>query len=355
MPSERIETLTQDAMIDIDGSFGEGGGQILRSSLALAMLTGSPVRIRNIRAGRSKPGLLRQHLTAVRAATQVCRARVQGDAIGSAEVVFEPGSVVGGAYEFDVGTAGSTTLVLQTILIPLMLADRPSRIVLDGGTHNPLAPPFDFLAKAYMPLVNRMGPSVRATLERPGFYPAGGGRIVVEIEPATSLRGFTLCERGPLNCRHGRVIVANLSPTIGEREISVLKRQLGWESDAFELEIVTKCRGPGNIVTLSLEYEHVTEVITGFGEVRRSAEAVATHAVQMCQAYLGQSAPVGEYLTDQLMLPMAVSGSGALRSTGLSGHSETHVELIRQFLDVSIDRRRNPDASETLTFAKKTI
>ncbi len=341
-------------MIDIDGSYGEGGGQILRSSLALSILTGTPVRIRNIRAGRRKPGLLRQHLTAVQAATQVCGARVHGDSIGSPEVVFDPGEVIGGAYEFDVGTAGSTTLVLQTILIPLMLADRPSRIVLDGGTHNPFAPPFDFLAKAYLPLVNRMGPSVRATLERPGFYPAGGGRIVVEIDPATSLRGFALCERGPLTRQHGRVIVANLPPSIGEREISVLNKQLGWESEAFELEIVTKCRGPGNIVTLSLEYEQVTEVFTGFGEVRRSAEAVATHAVQMCQRYLGQSAPVGEYLTDQLMLPMAVSGSGALRSTGLSGHSETHIELIRRFLRVSIDRHRNHDRSETLTFAEKT-
>jgi RNA 3'-terminal phosphate cyclase (ATP) len=177
-------------VIEIDGSFGEGGGQILRSSLALAIVTGQPVRLSNIRAGRRKPGLMRQHLTAVNAAAAICGATVDGERIGATELTFTPGAVRAGEYQFSIGTAGSTTLVLQTVLLPLLTAGGPSRIVLEGGTHNPFAPPFDFLERAYLPLINRMGPNVRATLERPGFYPAGGGRIAIEIEPATGLHGF---------------------------------------------------------------------------------------------------------------------------------------------------------------------
>ena len=162
-------------IIQIDGSQGEGGGQIVRSSLALAMVTGNGVAIEKLRAGREKPGLMRQHLTAVHAAAEICQAQVTGNAIGSSSLTFQPGRVIPGEYKFSVGTAGSATLVLQTVLPPPLIADGPSRVILEGGTHNPWAPPFDFLSRAYLPLVNRMGPSVTATMDRPGFYPAGGG------------------------------------------------------------------------------------------------------------------------------------------------------------------------------------
>lgn len=323
-------------MIEIDGSFGEGGGQILRSSLALSMVTGLPVRIYNIRAGRAKPGLARQHLTALTAAVTVSSATVHGDAVGSTEVVFEPGDVGGGNYSFDIGSAGSTTLVLQTILLPLTLAERRSQITLAGGTHNPHAPPFDFLAKAFLPLINRMGPQVRARMERHGFYPAGGGRLVVDIEPAEAFRGFELLERGALQRRHGRACVARLPATIGEREIGVIRKRLGWDATELVVESIDTSRGPGNVVMLTLQYEHVTEVFTSFGEIRRSAERVASDAASACERYLQSTAPVGEHLTDQLMLPLATAGAGSFVSTGLSRHSETHVELIQRFLDVSI-------------------
>ncbi|HPF39642.1 MAG TPA: RNA 3'-terminal phosphate cyclase [Phycisphaerae bacterium] len=336
-------------MIQIDGSFGEGGGQILRSSLALSMVTGKSVRIEKIRGGRSKPGLMRQHLTAVQAARRICGGHTTGDQIGSSTVTFEPGPVEGGDYAFGIGTAGSTTLVLQTILLPLLCADKPSRITLDGGTHNPFAPPFDFLERAYLPLVNRMGPRVRATLERPGFFPAGGGRIVVEIEPAPRLSGFELLERGDLRRRHARAAVANLPASIGEREVAVIRKRMAWSDEELDIDRVTSSRGPGNIVTLTLTFDHVTEVFTGFGETRRSAEAVATHAVQACQRYLRRSAPVGEFLTDQLMLPMALAGEGAFSSIGLSRHAETHIELIRRFLDVPISVFAGPDDAKTIT------
>ena len=166
-------------MIEIDGSQGEGGGQILRTALALALVTGKPFRITNIRAGRKKPGLLRQHLTAIQAAMAVGGAAAEGATIGSRDLVFHPGAITPGTYRFAVGTAGSTTLVLQTILPALLCAGGESMLTLEGGTHNPFAPPFDFLQTTFLPQVNRLGPKVEAVLERPGFYPAGGGRFRV--------------------------------------------------------------------------------------------------------------------------------------------------------------------------------
>ncbi|MCG3130753.1 MAG: RNA 3'-terminal phosphate cyclase [Phycisphaerae bacterium] len=337
-------------MISIDGSHGEGGGQILRSSLALSMRTGTPFRIEKIRAGRKKPGLLRQHLTAVQAAARVCQARVTGDGIGSTRVTFEPGEVRGGEYCFSIGTAGSTTLVLQTVLLPLLTAKAPSRIVLEGGTHNPHAPPFDFLERAYLPLVNRMGPKVRATLERAGFFPAGGGRLVVEVEPAAALSGFELLERGALGSRLARATVSRLPVDIAERELRVVSKRLGWRDAELQTHEERASPGPGNVLTLLLEHEHVTEVFTGFGEIGRTAETVAADATQACESYLKRSAPAGEYLTDQLMLPLAAAGSGAFRSTGLSRHARTHLDLIARFLPVPI-RVEGGDAGEVrLTF-----
>lgn len=327
-------------MIAIDGSSGEGGGQILRSALALSIVTGKPFRIENIRAGRRKPGLMRQHLTAVRAAAQISAATLEGGEIGGTALGFSPGAVSGGNYHFSIGTAGSTTLVLQTVLLPLLIARGPSRLTLEGGTHNPFAPPFDFLVRAYLPLLQRMGPRVAAILERPGFFPAGGGRIAVEIEPSSQLSGLDLLDRGPLQSRRARAVVSHVPLHVAQRELNVVRNRLGWDDGELEACEVTNSPGPGNLLTLELNYENVSELFTGFGELNRAAEAVASAAVDDCRRYLRSTAPVGEHLTDQLMLPLAVAGRGSFRSTGLSRHATTHLELIRMFLDVPIDTRR---------------
>src|SRR5712675_2047994 len=162
-------------MITIDGSEGEGGGQILRTSLALSLVTGQPFRMERIRAKRQKPGLLRQHLTAVEAAKTVGRAEATGGALNSQTLEFNPGPVTPGNYRFAVGTAGSATLVFQTVLPALLTASGHSTLTLEGGTHNPLAPPFDFLARSFTPLIHGMGPTVELELRTPGFFPAGGG------------------------------------------------------------------------------------------------------------------------------------------------------------------------------------
>ncbi|HEV8581131.1 MAG TPA: RNA 3'-terminal phosphate cyclase [Thermoanaerobaculia bacterium] len=322
-------------MLQIDGSRGEGGGQILRSSLTLSMVTGTPVRISNIRARRARPGLMRQHLTAVQAAARISKARVEGAAVGAMELTFEPGAVVPGEYHFPVGTAGSTTLILQTVLPALLLAAAPSRLTLEGGTHNPLAPPFEFLDRAFLPLIRRMGPRVEATLERAGFYPAGGGRLSVAIAPTERLSGLELLDRGEIRSRRGAALLANLPDHIAEREVQQLVRQTGWDPGCFEVRRVDSA-GPGNAVVLELASEAVTEVFTAFGAVGVAAEAVADQAVREMRRYLAAGVPVGEHLADQLLLPLALAGSGAYRTLPLSLHASTQIELIQLFLDVRI-------------------
>ncbi len=326
-------------MITIDGSYGEGGGQILRSSLALSLVTGQPFRIDNIRAGRKKPGLMRQHLTAVNAAAKIGSAGVAGNAIGSKQFSFQPKSIQAGDYRFAVGTAGSCTLVLQTVLPALILADSPSRIILEGGTHNPYAPPFDFLKQSFLELLNRMGPRVEANLEKPGFYPAGGGRFSVAIQPAR-LKPLDLIERGAIRNTIARAMVANLPADIAKRELNVVRKKLGWRDDCLQTVEVKESSGPGNILSLAVESQNVTELFTGFGERGVSAESVAKKAVRQVQAYLEADVPVGSYLADQLLLLTALAGRGRFRTMTPSRHTSTNMDIIRKFLDIKIEAKQ---------------
>lgn len=322
--------------IEIDGSSGEGGGQILRSALALSLVTGRPFRMVNVRAGRKRPGLMRQHLTAVRAAVEVGGATVAGAEIGSRELAFAPGLVRAGDYRFSVGTAGSATLVFQTVFPALALAPGRSTVVVEGGTHNPLAPPFDFLARAFLPLVARMGPRATAVLERPGFYPAGGGRFRVEIEPAASFGSLELVDRGAVRERRATAVVALLPRTIAERELRVVRERLNWDPAWTRIEHVQDAVGPGNVVSVEIASEHVTEVFTGFGERGVAAERVGADAAEEAAEYLAAGVPVGRHLADQLLLPMALGGGGRFRTTTPSGHARTHAELLRTFLGAQV-------------------
>jgi RNA 3'-terminal phosphate cyclase (ATP) len=309
-------------VITIDGSFGEGGGQILRSSLALALVTGTPVTIEHIRARRTKPGLRPQHLTAVRAAAEVGQAEVEGDAVGSQRLVFRPQAAHPGAYHFRIGTSGSTTLVLQTVLPALLVAAGPSQVTLEGGTHNPLAPPFEFFARTYLPVLRQMGHIVEARLERHGFSPAGGGRLTVSVEPAAEWRGFDLLQRGRLLGRRVRALVASLPEHIGERECATAVRKLGLRRDEAAVELIDGSSGPGNVLLIELEFEHVCEVISGFGKRGVKAEKVAADACREARRFLDADVPVGEHLADQLLLPLAIgaargSGGGCFRTFAL--------------------------------------
>lgn len=326
-------------MLTIDGSRGEGGGQILRTSLALSLVTGTPFRIERLRAGRQKPGLQRQHLTAVQAAAAIGGADVEGAAIGSQALVFRPGRVKPGAYRFAIGTAGSTGLVLQTILPPLLRADGTSTLTLEGGTHNPFAPPFDFLARAFLPLLRRMGARVMMELDRPGFYPAGGGQITVTVDGGVPLASLSLTARGTMVRRQARALMSRLPRQIGERELAVVQSGLGWASEELDVVVLDGDRGsagPGNALLLGLESEHVTEIFTAFGERGVRADQVAASAVQEAQRYLAADVPVGEHLADQLLIPLALAGGGSFRTLPVSGHTRTNMEVIREFLPVKL-------------------
>ena len=322
-------------MVTIDGSYGEGGGQILRSSLALSLVTGKPFSIHNIRAGRKRPGLMRQHLTAVNAAAEIGLAAIEGNRIGSQAFTFEPEMIKPGNFHFATGSAGSCTLVFQTILPALLMAGEPSEIILEGGTHNPYAPPFDFLKKAFLPVINRMGPSVDAVLEKPGFYPAGGGRFKVSVNPA-GLNRINLLERGNITDKTARASVANLPVSIANRELKVVREKLEWDREVLKAVEVENSQGPGNILTLEIESENITEVFTGFGEKGTSAEKVAKRAVKSVLEYLAVNVPVGRYLADQLLIPMALAGGGKFRTLSPTRHTKTNVEIIKKFLDVEI-------------------
>ena len=244
--------------------------------------------------------------------------------------------MLAGEYRFAIGTAGSTTLVLETVLPALLTASGPSTLTLEGGTHNPLAPPFDFLQRAFLPLINRMGPHVEAVLERPGFYPAGGGRMVVRIEPAAILKPLHLPERGAILARQAIAAIAGLPGHIAERELAVVRDKLGWSEAELHIRRLSAEHGPGNVLTLEIASEHVTEVFTAFGEKGVSAETVAERAVKEARTYLAAGVPVGHHLADQLQIPLALAGDGSFTTLRPTLHSLTNIEVIRQFLDVRI-------------------
>ncbi len=323
-------------MLTIDGSIGEGGGQILRTSLALSLITGKPFRIEKIRAGRRSPGLLRQHLTSVQAAAEIGQANAVGAAIGSQQLTFTPGKITSGEYHFAIGTAGSTTLVLQTVLPALMMVAGTSRLTLEGGTHNPFAPPFEFLEKAFLPLLKRMGTQVEARLINYGFYPAGGGNLDVTIHGTRQLEQMELPARGEIKRREAKVVLCHLPRNIAERELNIVQKKLSWPKKWHQVETPTNAIAPGNFVSLEIESEQVTEVFTGFGERNVAAEAVADQAALAARRYLASEAAVGEYLADQLLLPMALAGRGSFTTLPPSRHTITNIEIIKKFLDIPI-------------------
>lgn len=320
-------------MIIIDGSEGEGGGQIVRNACALSLVTGEPFQITNIRGRREKPGLMRQHVTAIEAACVIGNAECQGLSVGSTELTFRPGSVAPGDYQFAVGTAGSTGLVLQTILMPLVLANAPSRLVLEGGTHNMMAPPFEFIERCFLPIINRMGPTVSARLIRHGFYPRGGGRIEVNIAPAP-LKAIDCVDRGVLQGVSATALFAGLPFDIAEREIKTAQSFLDWPEEAFTVRQLPHGDGPGNALLLQADYEQVTEIVTGFGQLGVSAQSLAKTAAHRMAGYQASSAFAGPYLQDQLVLPFALAREGVFTTVKPGQHFLTACEGIEKFLGV---------------------
>lgn len=322
-----METIT------LDGAQGEGGGQILRSALTLSMISGRAFRLERIRAGRARPGLLRQHLTAVQAAATISGAHVEGASPASQSLFFAPGPLRGGDYHFAIGSAGSCTLVLQTVLPALWYADRPATVTVSGGTHNPAAPPADFLIRAWLPLLRRMRVQTEIELLRHGFYPAGGGQVRAEVAPGKPL-GLTLLERGAWQGTRATAIVAGVPHDVARRELAQLARRIPQLQG--ECRVLPHQEGPGNALLVDLEHAAVHEVFTGFGARGVSAEHVADRVAKAVRGYLDSPAGVGEHLADQLVLPLALAGSGSFSTGKPSSHLLTNLAVIGAFLPVAM-------------------
>ena len=331
--------------VTLDGSFGEGGGQILRTSLTLSALTGRPLRLEKIRAGREKPGLKRQHLTAVKAAAAICGARVEGAELGSMRLDFTPGAIRGGSYRFDVGSAGSAVLVAQTVLPALLRAPEQSDVEITGGTHVSFAPIWEFFAESYLPQLRAMGARVEAECGTVGFHPAGGGRVRLHVEPFRDgdARPFSLTDRGALRRARVTAVVSGIPIDIAESEAEILCEKfpsLALERDVREVD----SPGPGNAVWVTLEYENVTAVFSEVGAFDLSRKVVAHRVMNAVRKYLRTGAPVGPHLADQLVVPIVgLPGAGSFAKGVDTPHETTNWHTVRAFLpDLEISRTETP-------------
>jgi RNA 3'-terminal phosphate cyclase (ATP) len=319
-------------MLVIDGSQGEGGGQILRTALTMAMVTGTDIRIENIRAGRKKSGLMRQHLACVKAAQVISEAKVSGAEVGATAIIFKPKTIKAGDYHFAVGTAGSTMLIFQTVLPALALADGQSRLSFEGGTHNIFAPSFDFIDITYLPQLRKMGIRVETELVRHGFYPQGGGQWQATITPVDRIGTLVLLDAGTLMATEAVVTSANIPSHIAARELGEIARQCNWPQKVLRTERV-ECVGSGNIVSMRLHHTHCSEVVESVGQKGVSAEKVAKRAVQAVRRYQSANVPVGEHLADQLLLPIALGEGGVFRTLKPSRHTYTNRDVIALFTE----------------------
>jgi RNA 3'-terminal phosphate cyclase (ATP) len=314
--------------IQLDGS--AGGGQMLRTALSLAMVTGQPFRMTHIRGKRRKPGLMRQHLTCVRAACAVSDGTADGAELNSTELVFRAGKVRPGSYEFAIGTAGSTGLLMQTLLPALWLAGGPSTLRLSGGTHNPLAPPFEFLDRVFLPALARMGAKAEMSLIESGFAPAGGGTVECRIEPCSGFQKIDWRERGEIVSTAVRVPLRHLPVSIADRVLDAALAVFPCEDAGVEI----REPGPGRGLACLVEarFEHGAELTSSFGEQGVSAEKVGRRAGKMMHDFLGTGAAVGRHLADQLLLPMALAGGGRFTTMVPDDHLATNLAVIAKFL-----------------------
>lgn len=320
-------------MLTIDGSYGEGGGQILRTALALSAVLDRPVLIEKIRAGRKNPGLQAQHLAGVRALAQVTEAKVDGATVGSVSLSFVPGGIAGGEYQWDVGTAGAISLVLQTILIPLALARASSRVAITGGTHVPWSPPFPYIDQVLLPVLADMGLRASLTLRQWGFYPKGGGVVEGTVEPSV-LCPLTLVHRGRLKEIRGLSAVAGVPLTVAERQRERALARLKGLGVSCRIDCCSvEARNAGTVLFLLVACEGGRAGLSSLGEKGKPAERVADEACDQVFAYLDRTGVADPYLADQLLLPMTLApGSSSVTTTRVTEHLLTNRWVVEQFL-----------------------
>ena len=322
--------------IQIDGSQGEGGGQILRTALALSMITGQAFELINIRAGRRKSGLMRQHLVCVQASQEISQAYVEGAELHSQRLYFKPQQIKSGKYQFQIGSAGSTTLVLQTLLPALLLQNQASELTISGGTHNPLAPTADFIEQCFLPALKKLGIEAEFKLNKAGFFPVGAGEIYIKIQPWQHRNKLSLLDRGALQSIGAFAAVLNLAEEaqIAQRELAILNQKLKLDTQKqFRLNGISQ----GNTLYVKIKYENNVQLFTALGEMRKSAEQIANHLAEQVTQYMKSNAAVDEYLADQLLLPLALGQGGEFTAQCISEHTRTQAAMIEKFIDCDIE------------------
>jgi RNA 3'-terminal phosphate cyclase (ATP) len=330
----------KDGMVELDGSEGEGGGQILRSALALSILTRRPFKLINIRANRSKPGLQPQHLMCVRAAGAISAGNYKGGSVGSSVLYFEPGQVKAGKYAFSIGTAGATSLVLHTIFLPLALqGDASSEILITGGTHNQHAPCYHFLAITWAAYLARLGIKVELEMLRPGFYPRGGGEIRALIHPCAKVHGLELTNCPELTTAGGFSAFAGLPESIGRKQARRMSVRLKAEGVESHLPVEEwQAANPGTVAAIIFRQAPVPPLFFGLGERGKPAEAVADEAVEEALDFRNANCPVDPHSADQLLLPLVFSSdSSEYRTSAITRHLTTNIETVRKFVDRRIE------------------
>lgn len=321
-------------MIIIDGSQGEGGGQILRTALSLSTVLSRPMTIENIRANRPKPGLRPQHLTAVRALKEICDAEVEGLKGGSRRIVFQPRRIMPGNYVFDVGTAGAVTLIIQALLPPLALASGPSRIILRGGTHVPWSPSCHYLSEVFLPTLGLMGIQTAIRLKQWGWYPKGGGEVELDIQPVKTLQSLELLQ--PWEPEEVNVVCAssNLPGHILEREQRRIREILQSRGLAAQYErLEGTAIGQGNIVFITTRSGRAAAGFSALGAKGKPGEQVAEEAAQSFLAFLDSGAAVDEHLGDQVLPWLALApGRSSILVQRISSHLRTNLWVVNQFM-----------------------
>lgn len=337
-------------LLQIDGSRGEGGGQILRTALTLSMVTGKPFRMTNIRANRKNPGLAAQHLGCVRAAACICGAEVEGARLKSTEITFNPGGVEPGDYRLDVGTAGSVALVLHALYLPLSLARGESQLILTGGTHVAWSPPYEFVASCWSPMLQRMGFDIKLRLEKAGYYPKGGGEVHIEIKPVPKIGTLYLTHRGSLKRIMGTAAVSNLPDEIAMRMTNQVDRRLRGRGLKAEYRLLRPPSiGKGTYFFLLAEYENTVAGYVGLGERGKRAEKVADEIINRFFSYHFSDGALTEHLADQLVLPLALaSGESVFSTHRITQHLLTNIDTVKYFLPAKINVDGEPGGRGTV-------
>ncbi len=337
-----MSRLPDKSILRIDGSYGEGGGQILRTALALSCVLKRPIDITNIRKSRKKPGLQPQHLTAVKAAEAVSKALVEGAEFSSTTLRFSPGHLTGGKYFFDVsekkGSAGSTSLVLQTILLPLCFAERQSSITVIGGTHVPWSPSFHYLKYVFLPALSRLGVKAELNIEKWGWYPIGGGKVTATVNPSKEFLPLEIAERGKLVRVTGISAVSNLPQDIAKRQRDQAHKILSQKGIDAEIEIVSaNSPGKGTLMFLRAEYENITVGFDSLGAIGKRAEDVADEACKALFEYIDVGGALDPHLADQIIPYLALaSGPSTFTTSRIAQHLLTNIWVVKQFVDVEI-------------------